>query len=135
MLMNVLRCFFFFLMIRRPPRSTRTDTLFPYTTLFRSAFHRRKPQDLRQRRGGRPFRPARQAFLAGTGAEGAARLSAGRSLARLCPCHAGGGRGERRRVEAGGAGLARLCAAGRGPLTCIRGIGRATGGERVGEYG
>src|SRR3546814_14332440 len=28
---------FLFLMIRRPPRSTRTDTLFPYTTLFRSA--------------------------------------------------------------------------------------------------
>src|SRR3546814_20545058 len=28
---------FFFLMIRRPPRSTRTDTLFPYTTLFRAA--------------------------------------------------------------------------------------------------
>src|SRR3546814_4889253 len=32
----VLVSFFFFLMIRRPPRSTRTDTLFPYTTLFRS---------------------------------------------------------------------------------------------------
>src|SRR3546814_9953063 len=34
-----LTCFcssIFFLMIRRPPRSTRTDTLFPYTTLFRS---------------------------------------------------------------------------------------------------
>src|SRR3546814_731124 len=29
-------CLFFFLMIRRPPRTTRTDTLFPYTTLFRS---------------------------------------------------------------------------------------------------
>src|SRR3546814_1318229 len=29
----------FFLMIRRPPRSTRTDTLFPYTTLFRSPDH------------------------------------------------------------------------------------------------
>src|SRR3546814_10476450 len=29
--------FLFFLMIRRPPRTTRTDTLFPYTTLFRSA--------------------------------------------------------------------------------------------------
>src|SRR3546814_5885282 len=28
--------FFFFLMIRLPPRSTLTDTLFPYTTLFRS---------------------------------------------------------------------------------------------------
>src|SRR3546814_2111057 len=27
-------------MIRRPPRSTRTDTLFPYTTLFRSLYHR-----------------------------------------------------------------------------------------------
>src|SRR3546814_17405507 len=31
-----LLCVVFFLMIRRPPRSTRTDTLFPYTTLFRS---------------------------------------------------------------------------------------------------
>src|SRR3546814_17746243 len=41
---NILSCYIvllvffvvFFLMIRRPPRSTRTDTLFPYTTLFRS---------------------------------------------------------------------------------------------------
>src|SRR3546814_12358339 len=32
----VLIFLYFFLMIRRPPRSTRTDTLFPYTTLFRS---------------------------------------------------------------------------------------------------
>src|SRR3546814_8947630 len=32
----MLCCFCVFLMIRRPPRSTRTDTLFPYTTLFRS---------------------------------------------------------------------------------------------------
>src|SRR3546814_8015366 len=31
-----IHIFCFFLMIRRPPRSTRTDTLFPYTTLFRS---------------------------------------------------------------------------------------------------
>src|SRR3546814_10171756 len=31
-----VRVFICFLMIRRPPRSTRTDTLFPYTTLFRS---------------------------------------------------------------------------------------------------
>src|SRR3546814_5676743 len=31
----------FFLMIRRPPRSTRTDTRFPYTTLFRSRQHSR----------------------------------------------------------------------------------------------
>src|SRR3546814_3102137 len=34
----------FFLMIRRPPRSTRTDTLFPYTTLFRSQLSRRVGQ-------------------------------------------------------------------------------------------
>src|SRR3546814_2988575 len=36
--MCLICCVFivFFLMIRRPPRSTRTDTLFPYTTLFRS---------------------------------------------------------------------------------------------------
>src|SRR3546814_6236091 len=33
----------FFLMIRLPPRSTRTDTLFPYTTLFRSYEGRRLP--------------------------------------------------------------------------------------------
>src|SRR5881628_3421249 len=32
----MLPLFFFFLMIRRPPRSTRQSTLFPYTTLFRS---------------------------------------------------------------------------------------------------
>src|SRR3546814_1077832 len=30
-------------MIRRPPRSTRTDTLFPYTTLFRSVRHKELP--------------------------------------------------------------------------------------------
>src|SRR3546814_3549123 len=33
---SMLWFIFFFLIIRRPPRSTRTDTLFPYTTLFRS---------------------------------------------------------------------------------------------------
>src|SRR3546814_8219640 len=40
--------FVFFLMIRRPPRSTRTDTLFPYTTRFRSRFHARKDQPQRE---------------------------------------------------------------------------------------
>src|SRR3546814_10788943 len=44
-------------MIRRPPSSTRTDTLFPYTTLFRSGRHlSRQPQmvGLGQRRGEAP---------------------------------------------------------------------------------
>src|SRR3546814_14804168 len=39
----LVMCLLFFLMIRRPPRSTRTVTLFPYTTLFRSvAGHTRR---------------------------------------------------------------------------------------------
>src|SRR3546814_4243770 len=56
-LMERLYLFIFFLMIRRPPRSTRTDTLFPYTTLCRSRHPRpctgpRHRGDLR-----RPARP------------------------------------------------------------------------------
>src|SRR3546814_10925959 len=43
----------FFLMIRRPPRSTRTDTLFPYTTLFRS------PRRLPDRHAGGGLRECR----------------------------------------------------------------------------
>src|SRR3546814_1344198 len=48
-------CCFFVLLIRRPPRSTRTDTLFPYTTLFRSP--RQGPVDCRPRfeRSGDPL--------------------------------------------------------------------------------
>src|SRR3546814_1844004 len=42
--------FFFFLMIRRPPRSTRTGTLFPYTTLFRSPRRQRRRAARRARR-------------------------------------------------------------------------------------
>src|SRR3546814_5006937 len=44
-------------MIRRPPRSTRTDTLFPYTTLFRSAGRPRElPVEKRHHRRRVPFR-------------------------------------------------------------------------------
>src|SRR3546814_2394998 len=49
-----VRVLCFFVMIRRPPRSTRTDTLFPYTTLFRS--HRRPDQGPGLLRGGRADR-------------------------------------------------------------------------------
>src|SRR3546814_3648450 len=41
-------------MIRLPPRSTRTDTLFPYTTLFRSWGEPAKPQLRHSREGGNP---------------------------------------------------------------------------------
>src|SRR3546814_10564689 len=79
-------------MIRRPPRSTRTDTLFPYTTLFRSAvaLGRGAPETVRFRDGGRgephlppPPRtrsPAPQfPSLCGDGAEGADLWRLGRS--------------------------------------------------------
>src|SRR3546814_1649634 len=46
--------FFFFVMIRRPPRSTRTDTLFPYTTLFRSGLS--YPRTARARKADRAAR-------------------------------------------------------------------------------
>src|SRR3546814_11127309 len=44
---------FFFLMILRPPRSTRTDTLFPYTTLFRSANQIKQPPPFYPINGGK----------------------------------------------------------------------------------
>src|SRR3546814_4806012 len=43
----------FFLIIQRPPRSTRTDTLFPYTTLFRSHIHQRRERRFQQARENR----------------------------------------------------------------------------------
>src|SRR3546814_19799055 len=47
--------YLFFLIIRRPPRSTRTDKLVPYTTLFRSAVYQQDdvPAELRAHRGSR----------------------------------------------------------------------------------
>src|SRR3546814_1589994 len=51
----VIGVLFFFLMIRRPPRSTRTDTLFPYTTLFRSVC---KTTVLTERQSPHPSQPA-----------------------------------------------------------------------------
>src|SRR3546814_3217340 len=63
----------FFLMIRRPPRSTRTDTLFPYTTLFRSS-QVQAPAAGAGRRGGADRRRARRrAGLPATAARGDAR--------------------------------------------------------------
>src|SRR3546814_2511422 len=50
-------CLLFFLMIRRPPRSTRTDTLFPYTTLFRSCPKDWKPAASSSRRCSRTSSP------------------------------------------------------------------------------
>src|SRR3546814_9845494 len=69
------------LMIRRPPRSTRTDTLFPYTTLFRSELGRARRDDGR---------------AAAVGAH-LDRADAGRRQAALRPQGAGAGRRRRHR--------------------------------------
>src|SRR5216110_3289028 len=50
---------FFFLSIRLPPRSTQAHTLFPYTTLFRSRFHRSRSTSWRRRSPTRRHRGAR----------------------------------------------------------------------------
>src|SRR3546814_1476356 len=68
-------CYIFFLMIPLPPRSTRTDTLFPYTTLFRSlhllrAGGRRR---LRRARGRRTIGLLRVAVGADGGGAGGGR--------------------------------------------------------------
>src|SRR3546814_17923855 len=84
---------FLFLMIRRPPRSTRTDTLFPYTTLFRSgrgtgrerarALGAQGSGGVLLRAGRREARraAARQACAAGRdGREGVDRAAGGRGV-------------------------------------------------------
>src|SRR3546814_3039136 len=109
----------FFLMIRRTPRSTRTGTLFPYTTLFRSA--RAGRQLLRggaDRRGAGGSRsrgvPSRRA--AGPAARRPVPLPGGRPLGEA-QGHGRAGLGLRRRVRRGrrgraGAGRSACAAAG-----------------------
>src|SRR3546814_14389097 len=92
---------FFFLMIRRPPRSTRTDTLFPYTTLFRS---QRLPAPLRAwpsgRRRGRLCAHAECEFPDGDGGSprGAAQLRGEPQGDRIFAHHAAADRSEERRL-------------------------------------
>src|SRR3546814_9099611 len=103
---------FFFLLIRRPPRSTRTDTLFPYTPLFRSTqsrlpgvlrrgnLFRLRPAEegVRPRRADQPGRgvslrhPAPRTQLAGAAGGGDARTAARQS----CLIDATGGKGVER---------------------------------------
>src|SRR3546814_19558524 len=73
-LLFLLLCFFC-LMIRRPPRSTRTDTLFPYTTLFRS-----REQDALVSQPALAVCAARARRHRGTGSGRADRRDRGRSL-------------------------------------------------------
>src|SRR3546814_2487718 len=84
---------FFFLMKRRPPRSTRTDTIFPYTTLFRS-----QPQGDRvdRTRRQRPRHDPAQAAARNAGGQPAVHgpvpqhvtnATPGRTIRSCCPRH------------------------------------------------
>src|SRR3546814_13218397 len=105
---------YFFLMIRRPPRSTRTDTLVPYTTLFRSA-------------------PKQYAFLSpmlvgncgsGRPVSGVAQAEEERELQAFGDARGLG-------LQGGGGGGRHQFVGGRGPAGEI---GRASWRERVCQY-
>src|SRR3546814_11701664 len=102
----MLTLFFVFLIIRRPPRSTRTDTLFPYTTLFRSAGRRvavrlcRGAAVERRRMAGKPRHG---------GAEGRVRPVAARYRLGARARPRAGGEGRR---TGGGDGQSRRCRLG-----------------------
>src|SRR3546814_5584690 len=89
--MFVLFYFVFFLMIRRPPRSTRTDTLFPYTTLFRSISTKGGRQGST---GGNPMKKCLQglalAVAAGVALGGGAAAAEGLKIGMITTLSGGG---------------------------------------------
>src|SRR3546814_14659155 len=111
-------------MIRRPPRSTRTDTLFPYTTLFRST--------------GREDHPGPRLHLYGRGAERGRSLAREPSRASLCQCspaadfHAQSCPPDSPVSGVGGGGTGRAFRSA--PLAQCKEIGRASCRERVCQY-
>src|SRR3546814_13955641 len=116
-MMSITSSCVFFLMIRRPPRSTRTDTLFPYTTLFRSAGLRRMQSKA----------PAR------TAAADAHRCG----LARFVPCAivaAGeGAQGAGGRLPVGGGDQHQLARVAPGGVVGMRADARAAGEHEDGN--
>src|SRR3546814_13730518 len=100
---------FFFFIIRLPPRSTRTDTLFPYTTLFRShrlSFHSGARGPFGQRGGGVVLIPPieRIAQTGSTNADLLARLAGGEHVGEghwLVADRQNAGRGRLGRAEIG----------------------------------
>src|SRR3546814_4579360 len=75
-------------MIRRPPRSTRTDTLFPCTTLFRSLVaERRDAREVEPRRHADLLAPLRQLYLLTQQADDASRdVEPGGARGGICIC-------------------------------------------------
>src|SRR3546814_16240162 len=117
----------FFLMVRRPPRSTRTDTLFPYTTLFRSAWLRKDqwnkkgisdgPEPGAAKQGNRCARGDRDRFRPRAGGGGLSRTAHPRAGIHDAAAHDRRTAGQRRRgqfdLEQAG-GRIRLRLSGRG---------------------
>src|SRR3546814_14372232 len=100
-------------MLRRPPRSTRTDTLFPYTTLFRSPAARGVVARRRRRR------PARRRAVAATRGH---RRDHAAGLGLQPP--------DRRQRRAGGSGRGVVLGAGdAGAGAGVRGVAAADAGE------
>src|SRR3546814_19791098 len=118
---------FFFLMIRRPPRSTRTDTLFPYTTLFRSRCRRLA----RIRAAGRDGLHRRRLRRRGAtrGMAGGLRRAPSPRWRRADDRRAGHGAGPGWRRAGSAAGL------DDGGRDAAAEIGRASCRERVCQYG
>src|SRR3546814_12553235 len=100
-------------MIRRPPRSTRTDTLFPYTTLFRSAVPVRRRHRLRllhlQRRHARDGRSRPAAAPAGGGDPARHPDRGGRQRDLLARAEAAADPNARRPERGWAASLTRRC--------------------------
>src|SRR3546814_15528828 len=118
----------FFLMIRRPPRSTRTDTLFPYTTLFRSGPSRKKcgvgAARSRRRGHGHARLDGSQARATVAGMAMKERKDGDRQRASLCADHT--------QVKRAGP---KLEAGPKASAMEARQIGRASGRGRGCQYG
>src|SRR3546814_11535888 len=110
MLCRTVGCFFF-LMVRRPPRSTRTDTLFPYTTLFRSG---------RRGRAGGGGAVADQPAVRTRSRRAIAAALAGGARAPRVAGRLGDARARRARPKRGGAWRAAAAAAVREPRHAAR---------------
>src|SRR3546814_6863470 len=106
-----------FVMIRRPPRSTRSDTLCPYTTLFRSP--ERRDRSRARRRRGTGLRRGRG------GGQGARRADADGGGRHRRPCR---GHTRHRRT-----GRRRLCRSGAGDRREQRLFGRGRSEEHTSE--
>src|SRR3546814_1335841 len=102
MLAEFTICLFFFLMRRRPPRATRTDTLFPYPTLFRSSRDAGSGDDADRRFGDGSDDPDRAngADHATNGSNGADHAGPDDDNARTC--HTDGGCADGGRTRPGG---------------------------------